>query len=78
MHYEQVDGRSELTLRIILASKESFGAGLTSGLQWNMMTSEVAGSCRFEGTAFPNDPTDLFLDFEGVWVCSGDKSMWCM
>lgn len=27
------------------------------------MTSEVAGLSRFEGTAFPDDLTDLFLEF---------------
>lgn len=70
MHYEKADGRSELTVRIILASTESFGAGLTSGLQWNTVTSEVARSSRFEGTAFPDDPSAFSWIFKGVWASS--------
>lgn len=34
------------------------------------MTSEVARSSRFKGAAFPDDPMELFLDFEGVWAPS--------
>lgn len=32
------------------------------------MTSEVARASRFEGTALPDDPAALFLDFDGVWA----------
>lgn len=53
-----------------MASTESFGAAITTGLWWNVMTSEVARSCRFEGTAVPGDLIDLFLDFAGLWATS--------
>lgn len=37
------------------------------------MTSEVARSSRFEGTAFSGDPIDLLWDFAGVWATSREQ-----